>query len=331
MRVALAFLCLFLLVGAGDDLEPSGIRLSSCGATGQLPPSPTPTPEPEGRGPILSFGPGLLDFDFGDDDSPADDDSTLPDDDDSTSADDDDSTSADDDDDVTPPPVDADGDGWSIEDDCDDSDAAVHPGAVEACDSLDGDCDGDLVDDFEDLDGDGQPNCIDPDADGDGFAAAVNDCDDLDPAVYPTAPEVCDGVDSDCDGDLVAGFDDLDGDGLPDCADADVDGDGFEGPLGAGADCDDADADAWPGQPAWFPVERTGGGFDYDCDGVEELRYPSAFACASPCGTLADGWIDGQDPADAPSCGETGSFGRYCLNCTSGWEWGVMATTQGCR
>ena len=40
-------------------------------------------------------------------------------------------------------PDDADGDGWTVaEGDCDDSLAAVHPGAEEACDGLDTDCDG---------------------------------------------------------------------------------------------------------------------------------------------------------------------------------------------
>ena len=37
------------------------------------------------------------------------------------------------------------------------------------------------------------------DADGDGYAEGV-DCDDTDPAVYPGAAELCDGVDNDCDG-----------------------------------------------------------------------------------------------------------------------------------
>ena len=38
--------------------------------------------------------------------------------------------------------VDADGDGWSSLDDCDESNASVHPDAPETCDGSDEDCDG---------------------------------------------------------------------------------------------------------------------------------------------------------------------------------------------
>ena len=40
------------------------------------------------------------------------------------------------------------------------------------------------------------------------------------------APETCDGVDNDCDGETDEGFGDSDGDGVPDCVDTDDDGDG---------------------------------------------------------------------------------------------------------
>jgi len=83
------------------------------------------------------------------------------------------------------------------------------------------------------LDGDGSQEVTlldvdvvyEPDADGDGDPD-VTDCDDGDPTIWTGAPETCDLIDSDCDGDLVDGEPDLDGDGTPDCIDEDIDGDG---------------------------------------------------------------------------------------------------------
>ncbi len=102
-----------------------------------------------------------------------------------------------DDTDVGNPSVDADDDGFSAADDCDDDDAGVHPDATEVpYDGVDNDClDGDLVD----VDGDGF----------DGADVGGVDCDDTDDAVHPDAAEVPgDGVDNDCnpDSDLQSGF-----------------------------------------------------------------------------------------------------------------------------
>ena len=51
--------------------------------------------------------------------------------------------------------IDEDRDGVLAEDDCDDNDWQVYPGADEICDAKDNDCDGEVDEGF-DLDGDGE-------------------------------------------------------------------------------------------------------------------------------------------------------------------------------
>ena len=58
-----------------------------------------------------------------------------------------------------PGEVDADGDGYRTSEDCDDGDAAVHPGAPEACNGADDDCDGLVDEDWPDVNGDGTVEC----------------------------------------------------------------------------------------------------------------------------------------------------------------------------
>ncbi len=113
-----------------------------------------------------------------------------------------------------PSPVDADGDGWTSEQDCDDDDPLVHPDADETCNGKDDNCDG-LVDDadpdvvdqgtfYADTDGDGYGDptvvvlaCEAPD----GYVSDDSDCLDSNPEVRPGAEEICgDGLDNDCDG-----------------------------------------------------------------------------------------------------------------------------------
>jgi hypothetical protein len=104
--------------------------------------------------------------------------------------------------------------------DCDDTDAAISPAATEVCDSVDNDCDGDIDDDDSDLDLSTTLTWY-ADADSDGFGdptVSAEAC--LEPSGY------CDN-DQDCDDTDAADGVDLDVDGTPDCADADIDGDGL--------------------------------------------------------------------------------------------------------
>jgi hypothetical protein len=193
-------------------------------------------------------------------------------------------------------------------DDCNDLDGAVYPGATELCNGLDDDCDGDIDDDapaaqtwYLDNDGDGvgglwltQEACSMPQ----GYAGDSNDCDDTNAAVYPTAPELCDGNDNDCDGSLGSDEIDDDGDGVTECSqdcddtnplifpgsielcdgiDNDCDVSTVAGTGEADADgdqalaCDDCDDDPVTGPAAYPGAAEICDGADNDCDGTVDI------------------------------------------------------------
>lgn len=177
--------------------------------------------------------------------------------------------------------------------DCNDLQANVHPGEAESCDGLDNDCNG-AIDDglassstwYPDCDGDlfgdtdgstveacaRPPGTPDDCTDGGVWVDDGTDCDDSRAGVNPSAPEICDGVDTDCNG-------------SPDAPDEDDDEDGYGDSFCGGPDCRDWNPDINPG------ASELCDGIDSDCDGAGEDDDDDGFlAVGEACsgGDLAD-------------------------------------------
>jgi len=98
--------------------------------------------------------------------------------------------------------VDYDKDGSPVQNDCDDMDDSVYPGAPEVFDGKDNNCDGNIDESFTDADNDGFDSTVDCNDDPDNNGAAM----------FPGNPEVIDGLDNDCVGDIPTNEIDSDGD-----------------------------------------------------------------------------------------------------------------------
>ena len=206
---------------------------------------------------------------------------------------------------------DGDGDGIPSSEDCDDTDAAIYPGATENCDGSDEDCDGDIDEDAVDAPtwyGDGDADGWGEDADSTvacdppvGSVDQAGDCDDADPAVHPGAAETdCeDPTDYDCDGETL--YADADGDGSPACV-----------------DCDDSDPEVSE------LTAETCDGLDNNCDGqVDEGLLGLDEACAvSSCAALLEAdpsASDGMYYLDPSGSGEV--FQALCDMSLEGGGW----------
>ena len=222
--------------------------------------------------------------------------------------------------------------------DCDDTDSTTFPGAEETCDGADDNCDDEVDEDsavdaatfFADSDADtyGNPSvtwaaCAAPA----GYVTDSSDCDDSDSDSNPGADETCDGADNNCDGevdedtavDATTWYSDNDSDSYGDLSITIVACNQPADYVADATDCDDGDAESYPGADEYCD------GTDSDCDAVvdnDALDATTFFAdsdsdsygnasdttaaCSVPSGYVTDSSdCDDTDPALSPGNADT--------------------------
>ncbi len=220
--------------------------------------------------------------------------------------------------------------------DCDDTVAAVNPGAQETCSQeangipIDDDCNG-LADEldpgmegvatwYRDADNDGFGDDDFPPAEQcerpAGYVRDPGDCDDGRASVSPNHPEICDGLDNNCDdltddadptvSGLATWYADADGDGYGTTIDTDEGCEAPDGYVEANTDCDDGDAGIHPG------AAEACDSLDNDCDGIFDEGVTTAFY------QDADGDGYGNRQLDLEACSAPSGYTTDFSDCNDG-------------
>jgi hypothetical protein len=202
--------------------------------------------------------------------------------------------------------------------DCDDGDPTRAPGAAEVCDvtAHDEDCDPTTFG-VRDQDDDGVADARCCNLDAAGTPTCGRDCDDTTSTSHPTAPEVCDGLDQDCDGAIDERvtrtfYPDLDRDGS-------------------------GDRDATPVEACNPPLDHVEANHA-DCNDASGSIHPAATELCSPAGIdeNCDGATDEGctcSGSDRPCPGALGACRGGVQACT-GMAWGgcsIMPVDEACN
>jgi hypothetical protein len=164
--------------------------------------------------------------------------------------------------------------------DCNDNNAAVHPGAAEICgNGIDDNCNGTIDEGcvvtyiyYADGDKDGYGRTNSPITSNSavppkGYARLSGDCNDTKGSVHPGATEICNGIDDNCDGGIDEGvsqtyYRDADGDGYGNPAISTVSCSKPKGYVTNNTDCDDTRSSVHPG------AAEVCDGLDNNCNGT---------------------------------------------------------------
>ncbi|HEV8336946.1 MAG TPA: MopE-related protein [Candidatus Polarisedimenticolia bacterium] len=180
-------------------------------------------------------------------------------------------------------PVDADGDTYFSDVDCNDSNPAIHPGATEICNGVDDNCASGIDEGF--------------DADSDTYTTCGGDCNDANAAIHPGATEICNGVDDNCASGIDEGFD-ADSDTYRTC-DGDCNDANPAVHPGATEVCNGVDDNCASGIDEGFDADSdtytTCGG---DCNDTNPAVHPGVSeVCSNGIDDNCNSLTDGADPA----------------------------------